>query len=137
MDTAHDLHGAGRERSPADAAVADLVERLAAGLQPVAEQRSVGGDDAVERCRQQDVADAVDRLVRHVGRDLEHDGPVLVLSAAEVEERIEDPQDTFARVAGAVAAGVVAADVHGEVVGILVEAAEELQVVRRGVLGRR
>jgi len=38
----------------------------------------------------------------------------------------------FARVRRAFAAGVVAADVDGEIVRILVEAAEEFEVVRRG-----
>ena len=73
----------------AQAAAADLVERHVARMQPFAAVGAVGGHDAVERCFEQDVADFVDDFVRHVGRHLEHDRPVLVLPAAEVEQRIK------------------------------------------------
>lgn len=96
---------------------------------------SVGGHDPVERRFEQHVGDLVDHLVRHVGRDFEHDRPELVLPAPEVEQRVEYLKDMFARVRRAFAAGVVAADVDGEIVRILVEAAEEFEVVRRSVLG--
>jgi hypothetical protein len=85
---------------------------------------SVGGHDPVERRFEQHVGDLVDHLVRHVGRDFEHDRPELVLPAPEVEQRVEYLKDMFARVRRAFAAGVVAADVDGEIVRILVEAAE-------------
>ena len=136
VDAAHDLHGAAGEGRSAEAAAADLFERRAAGPQPLAAVRAVGGHDAVERRLHQYVGDPVDHLVRHVGRDFEHDRPVLVLPAAEVEQRVEYLKNVFARVRRPFATGVVAADVHGEVVRILVKVAEEFQVVGRGVLGR-
>ena len=95
---------------------------------------SVGGHDPVERRFEQHVGDLVDHLVRHVGRDFEHDRPELVLPAPEVEQRVEYLKDMFARVRRAFAAGVVAADVDGEIVRILVEAAEEFEVVRRSAI---
>ena len=135
MDAAHDLHGPLRERRAAQPAAADLVERRAAGVQPFAVVRAIGRHDAVERRFEQNVADFVDHGVRHVGRYLEHDRTVLVLSPAEVEQRVENPQDMCARMGRAFAARVVAADVHGEVICVLVEVAEEFEIVGRGVFG--
>ena len=135
VDAAHDLHGAVRERCAAEASAADLFERRTARVESSAAVGSVGGHDPVERRFEQHVGDLVDHLVRHVGRDFEHDRPELVLPAPEVEQRVEYLKDMFARVRRAFAAGVVAADVDGEIVRILVEAAEEFEVVRRSVLG--
>lgn len=125
------------ERCAAEPAAADRLDRLGAGLQPLAEVGAVRGHDAVERRRGHHVGDAVDLLVAQVGRDLEHDRPVLALAAAEVEERSENLQDVFRGVRKLFAAGVVAADIDREVVGVLVEAAERLQVVGCGIFGRR
>ena len=106
-------------------------------MQPFAAVGAVGGHDAVERRFEQDVADFVDDFVRHVGRHFEHDRPVLVLPAAEVEQRIEYLEYVRARMGGTFAAGVVAADVHREIVRILVEVAEEPEVIRGRIFGGR
>ena len=74
---------------------------------------------------------------RHVGRHLEHDRPVLVLPAAEVEQRIKYLEYVRACVGGAFAAGVVATDIHREIVRILVEVAEEPEVICRRIFGGR
>ena len=133
MDAPDDLHGAARQRGTSESAVSDLFEGFAAGLQSLAAVGAVGGDDSVERGFEEDVGHAVDHLVGHVGRNLEHDGPVLVLSAAEVEQGFEDAENLLPGMGRSVAAGVVAADVYGEVVRILVEVAEEFEIVRGGV----
>ena len=135
MDAAYDLHGAARERGAAEASAADLFERRAARVESLAAVSPVGGHDTVERRFEQHVGDLVDHLVRHVGRYFEHDRPELVLPAPEVEQRVEYLENMFARVRRAFAAGVVAADVDGEIVRILVEVAEEFEVVRRSVFG--
>lgn len=69
------------------------------------------------------------------GDHFEHDRPVLVLPAAEVEQRIEYLEYVRARMGGTFAAGVVAADVHREIVRILVEVAEEPEVIRGRIFG--
>lgn len=137
MDPPHDFDGAPGERSTAEAAAADRLDRFGAGFQPLAEVGAVRGYDAVERRGGHHVGDAVDLLVAQVGRDLEHDRSVFALAAAEVEERPEDLQDVFRGVRELFATGVVATDIDREVVGVLVEAAERLQVVGCGIFGLR
>ena len=137
VDPADDLHGPAGQGGSSEASGPDLVERRAAGPESFAEMRAVRGDDAVEGRFEQDVGHAVDHLVGHVGGYFEHDRAVLVLSAAEVEQRFEDPENVFAGVGRSLPAGVVAADVDGEVVRILIEVAEEFQIVGRGVLDGR
>ena len=107
------------------------------GVQPLAPLRAVRRNDTVQRRIDQYIGHAIDRLICQIGRNLKHHGPVLVLPAPELEQRFQNVQDIFAVVRQILPAGVVATEVDGEIIHILVEVAEDFQIVRRSLLGRR
>ena len=135
MDAAHDFQCPLRERLSAHDAGADA--RRFEPVDSFARDGGVDGYHAVERRVEHDVGHQVDRLVREVGRDFQQDGAVLVLPAAEFEERFQNLRDVFARLVRCCLLPRIAGDVDREIVGVLVEVAEAFEVVgRRLVAGR-
>ncbi len=115
----HDVEGALGEGRPGQPAGADLLDPRRRGAQPLAGDRGVGGDDAVEADRAGEVGDREDVVVAEVGGDLDQQrDPALGDRVGRPAYVLEQRPELLDGLQVAQPRGVRRAHVDHEVVGV-------------------